>query len=89
MIVWFETPQHIEQKKRRNTVEEILSPMPGTICEINVRQGDRVVEDQELMFLEAMKMENPIISPCNGVVKTVAVKTGDSVAVRQLLVVIE
>ena len=63
--------------------------MPGTICQVNVCTGDSVMEDQELLFLEAMKMENPIIATSSGVVKKVEVKEGDIVATKQLLVVIE
>ncbi|MDD9301157.1 MAG: acetyl-CoA carboxylase biotin carboxyl carrier protein subunit [Desulfobacter sp.] len=68
---------------------EILSPMPGTICQVNVGPGDPVVEGQELLLLEAMKMENPIIATGKGVVKEVLVKEGDMVATKQVLVVIE
>ena len=41
-------------------MEEVLAPMPGSIIEIMVNVGDEVKEDDELLILEAMKMENPI-----------------------------
>ena len=68
---------------------EILSPMPGTICQIQVKEGDDVAEGQELLVLEAMKMENPIVSTIAGKVKNIQVKVDDKVATKQLLVVIE
>ena len=68
---------------------EILSPMPGTICEVNVAVGDHVAEDQTLLILEAMKMENPIIATGTGKVVDLLVKTGDQVATKQVLAVIE
>lgn len=68
---------------------EILAPMPGTIFQISVNEGDDVVEGQELLVLEAMKMENPIVSIAEGKVKQVNVKVGDKVATKQLLLVIE
>ncbi len=68
---------------------QILSPMPGTICEVNVSVGDTVAEDQELLILEAMKMENPIIATGSGKVLDILVKTGDKVATKQVLAVIE
>lgn len=68
---------------------EILSPMPGTICQVMVGPGDSVVEDQELLLLEAMKMENPIIATDKGVVKDILVKEGDPVATKQVLLIIE
>ncbi|MBU1341411.1 MAG: biotin/lipoyl-binding protein [Proteobacteria bacterium] len=68
---------------------EILAPMPGTIFQVHVTEGDDVVEGQELLVLEAMKMENPIVSTAQGTVKQVAVKMGDKVSTKQLLLVIE
>ena len=68
---------------------EILSPMPGTIFQVHVKEGDEVVEGQELLVLEAMKMENPIVSTAAGKVKQVGVKVDDKVATKQLLLVVE
>ena len=68
---------------------EILSPMPGTIFQVHVKEGDDVVEGQELLVLEAMKMENPIVSTAAGKVKQVDIKVDDKVATKQLLLVIE
>ena len=68
---------------------EILAPMPGTIFQVHVSEGDDVVEGQELLVLEAMKMENPIVSTAAGKVKEVKVKVEDKVATKDLLIVIE
>jgi biotin carboxyl carrier protein len=68
---------------------EILAPMPGTIFQINVAQGDDVIEGQEILVLEAMKMENPIVATAGGKIKEIKVKKDDKVAAKQLLVVIE
>ena len=68
---------------------EILSPMPGTIFQVHVKPGDEVVEGQELLVLEAMKMENPIVSTTAGKIKEVSVSVDDKVATKQLLLVIE
>ena len=40
--------------------------MPGAIFKLHVSEGDEVVEGQELLVLEAMKMENPIITTAIG-----------------------
>ncbi len=69
--------------------EEILAPMPGNIWQILVKPGQEVKEDDELLVLEAMKMENPIFSPIDGVVKEISVKEKDAVDVDQLLMIIE
>ncbi|MFO7988730.1 MAG: biotin/lipoyl-containing protein [Thermodesulfobacteriota bacterium] len=68
---------------------EILAPMPGTIMDVSVKPGDAVEEGEELLVLEAMKMENPIVATVDGTVKEVTVKKDDKVATNQLMVVIE
>ena len=68
---------------------EVKAPMPGKILEVLVNVGDQVKEDDELVMLEAMKMENPIYAPADGAVKEIKVKAGDSVETEQLLVVLE
>ncbi len=68
---------------------EILAPMPGTIIEVQVNPGDKVVEGQELLVLEAMKMENPIVSTMDGKIKEINVKVDDKVATKQVMLVIE
>jgi biotin carboxyl carrier protein len=68
---------------------EILAPMPGTIIEIQVNPGDDVVEGQELLVLEAMKMENPIVATADGKIKEIRVKVDDKVATKQVMLVIE
>lgn len=68
---------------------KILSPMPGKIIEILVKEGDTVLDGQELLVLEAMKMENPICASCDGTIKELAVALKDQVATKQLLAVIE
>jgi biotin carboxyl carrier protein len=70
----------------RETVE---APMPGKITEIKVKVGDSVKEDDELMTLEAMKMQNPIVAPISGKVVEMNVALNAMVATGQVLAVIE
>jgi len=63
--------------------------MPGTVTEILVKAGDVVKADDELVILEAMKMENPICAPRDGKVKEVSVKEADKVNTNQILIVFE
>ena len=64
------------------------APMPVIVCEIKVKPGDSVIEDQEVLTLEAMKMEMPIVATAAGTVKTIQCKKGDAVQGGDLLVVI-
>jgi biotin carboxyl carrier protein len=68
---------------------DVNAPMPGKILEVLVNVGDQVNEDDELVILEAMKMENPIYAPAGGTVKEIRVKVNDSVDTDQLMMVLE
>ncbi len=68
---------------------DITAPMPGKICEVNVAPGDTVTAEQEIVVLEAMKMEMPIITPAAGAVASVNCSKGDAVQGGDVLVVIE
>ena len=68
---------------------EILAPMPGTIINFLVNEGDEVLEYQEVVILEAMKMENAIPTPEAGKVKEIKVKVDDKVSTDQVLMVLE
>jgi biotin carboxyl carrier protein len=68
---------------------DIVAHMPGTISMIMVNVGDKVQADDELLVLEAMKMENPICAKTDGIVKEIKVKEQDKVAVNQVLIVLE
>jgi biotin carboxyl carrier protein len=68
---------------------DIVAHMPGTISMIMVNVGDKVQADDELLILEAMKMENPICAKTDGIVKEIKVKEKDKVAINQVLIVLE
>lgn len=59
--------------------ETIKAPMPGTILNILVKPGQKVAKGETLLILEAMKMENEIVSPRDAVVAGVSVNKGESV----------
>jgi acetyl-CoA carboxylase biotin carboxyl carrier protein len=69
--------------------EEVRAPLAGNIWSVLVEAGSKVEEDDELVIIEALKMENPIYSPRAGTVKEVKVKKGDKVAEDDVLVVLE
>lgn len=67
---------------------EMTSPIAGKVWKILVAVGDKVEVDDELIILEAMKMETPIFSEDSGTVSEIKVKEGDAVNDGDLLVII-
>jgi acetyl/propionyl-CoA carboxylase alpha subunit len=57
----------------------ITSPMPGKVIKVVVKQGDAVAKGDLLLVVEAMKMENNILSPANAIVDRITVNAGDLV----------
>ncbi|MBC8457144.1 MAG: acetyl-CoA carboxylase biotin carboxyl carrier protein subunit [Deltaproteobacteria bacterium] len=70
-------------------MSEVTAPMAGKGIDVKVNVGDTGSEDDELVILEAMKMEMPIVAPTSGKVKEIKCKKGDSVGADDVLVVIE
>ena len=68
---------------------EVLAPMPGKILAVTVGVGDRVQFKDVLCTLEAMKMENEIMTAAAGVVKEVRVAEGQDVLYGNVMFVIE
>lgn len=66
----------------------VKAPMQGTIINVKVNVGDTVSKGDVVVVLEAMKLENDIVSPASGVVKQVLVQKGQNVDNQAPLVVI-
>lgn len=69
--------------------EIIEAPIPGKILVVNVTVGNTIEEGRVVCTIEAMKMENPIMSPVKGSVKEVLVSPGAIVKAGAKLAVIE
>jgi len=67
----------------------VTAPMPGTVIEVRVTEGERVSSHQPLVVLEAMKMEQVVTAPYEAGVRSVAVGVGDRVASGAVLVTLE
>ena len=63
-----------------------VSPMPGNVMKVNVKEGDMVSAGTVLCIVEAMKMENNIVSRCDAKVAKVNVREGDKVDTRTILI---
>lgn len=70
-------------------MSEISSPMGGKIIDVKVKEGDTVNEGDEVIILEAMKMELPVVANESGNVKEVKCNKGDAVEAEAVLVVLE
>jgi acetyl-CoA carboxylase biotin carboxyl carrier protein len=68
---------------------EVIAPLAGNIWDVLVKVGDQVEEDDELLIIEALKMENPVYAPCDGKVSEIRVKKGDLVEDDDVVMVIE
>ncbi len=68
---------------------DVTTPMPGRIVAINVSEGDQVEAGQNILVVEAMKMENPVHAPVSGTVKAIHVNVGDNVNPDECLIEIE
>jgi biotin carboxyl carrier protein len=63
--------------------------MGGKVLKVLVRVGDQVSEDQEVIILEAMKMELPITAEADGEVTAVYVQPGETVEIGAAMLLIE
>ena len=70
-------------------MSEITAPMGGKVLDVKVAVGDTVNEDDEVVILEAMKMELPVVAPESGSVKEVKCNKGDAVEAEAVLIVLE
>lgn len=74
-------------KKNESTGKaKVTAPLPGTILKINISVGDVVTEGQNVIIMEAMKMENQIQTTKAGEVTAIKVNVGDSVLQDDVLI---
>jgi biotin carboxyl carrier protein len=66
----------------------VVAPIPGKIIQINVRVGEKVTAGQVVALMEAMKMENNLLSPMDGVVKEIRAGKDADVATGDVVIII-
>ena len=85
----------LERRARPNrnaparSASQVQAPMPGRVVKVNVRVGDAVSAGTPLLGIEAMKMENELLSPSTGTIVKVNVQVGSTVEADQELIVME
>ncbi len=68
--------------------QEVKAPMAGTILDVKVAVGQQVKRGQVIAILEAMKLENEVVSTADGTVKQVLVNKGQAVTNQQVLIIV-
>ncbi|HVE76606.1 MAG TPA: biotin/lipoyl-containing protein, partial [Actinomycetota bacterium] len=91
LLVWWRGRQYEYERGVGARVAEVSAthleaPMPGQVIAVRVAEGETVVRGQELVVVEAMKMEHSIAAPADGVVEAVFCKQGDQVERGKVLV---
>ena len=69
-----------------SAVKDLKAPMPGMILEISISEGDELKKGDQVLILEAMKMENILKAPADVTVKKIFVSGGESVEKKQVLI---
>ena len=65
--------------------DEIVADVPGNVFKVLIKPGDSVKKGQQIIVLEAMKMEIPVESPKTGIIGDVLIETGKSVEAGEVL----
>ncbi|MGD9972353.1 MAG: biotin/lipoyl-containing protein [Desulfatirhabdiaceae bacterium] len=68
--------------------EPILAPIPGLILDVKVKVGDTVDAGQTVAIMEAMKMENSLVSHVSGTVQDVRVQKGSEVSTGDVIMIV-
>ncbi len=77
--------QKVDSLTTSDTLKKVLSPLPGIVLELLVKEGDVVKSGDKLLVLEAMKMENMILAENSGTVHSVKVAAKSTVLQGDLL----
>jgi biotin carboxyl carrier protein len=68
---------------------KIVTEVSGRVCALRVQVGGRVNEDEDVVIVEAMKMEIPTSAPAAGTIKSILVKLDDLVSEGQIVALLE
>jgi acetyl/propionyl-CoA carboxylase alpha subunit len=95
-LFWRGTAYRLEEEAeagarggQRHTEGALEAPMPGRVIKVSVTAGQTVSRGDEVLVVEAMKMENALRAPRDGTVRSVAVSVGDMVSPGVVLVELE
>ena len=69
-------------------INDIKAPMPGLVLKVLVKDGDVIKKGDNILVLEAMKMENSIKAPADATIKSVKIIAGDKVEKNQVMILL-
>ena len=78
--------KHMLEEEKADLSKYLLAPMPGKIISVNVKEGQKIKTGENLLVLEAMKMENLITADKDVKIKKINIKNNDAVEVDQILI---
>ena len=78
---------YMPEIKREDLSKKLISPMPGLIKSINIKKGQLIKQGEELVIIEAMKMENILKSEKDCLVEDILIKEGSSVSTDEVLII--
>jgi propionyl-CoA carboxylase alpha chain len=82
----WELARYMPEAANKSSQNVLLSPMPGLVVDIKVQKGERVYRGQDLVVIEAMKMESGVSSPCDGEVEEINVKIGQTLETNDIMI---
>ena len=74
------------EEESKDLSKYLFAPMPGKIVSVNVKDGQKIKSGENLLILEAMKMENLITATKDTKIKKINIKENDTVEVDQILI---
>lgn len=77
-----------KKEESNHSTSIIEAPMSGLVIDVKVKKGDSVSPGAKLLVLEAMKMENDIVSDIGGIIESIHCKKGDNVETGETLITI-
>ena len=77
------------EESARGGPTEVHAIIPGRVVSVSVAPGDAIVASQQLLVVEAMKMQNELRAPRDGIISKVGVAPGDLIEIGDLLLVLE
>lgn len=85
----YERKKIIEQNREKQKNEIFKAPMPGKIVDIFVNENDEITEGDSLFVLEAMKMQNEVLSNVTGKIKKIHIKVGENIMKDDVLIEVD